>query len=288
MNTPDKNLTPLQKRKKRSMSVENVGGAPVRPNLPRSNSAGEQGAEFDTSTSTGDALRDRQLFANSQRRLSVKIRTRKLLHSTSAKKEARAKAGKDIAIRLERLSMGSLDMGDEEAGGGKKEGKEEDIHPGGLEAGDPLLNKNFSHYACEVPLDHEPKPKPLLSSQSGLEIKIKSPPPRNRSKGGKSGSSDPNSPSPTGVEARLSEGGEGAEDGKEVEEKVEEEVKPPPPPLPPMSEAGKARIEAARQKRLEAEAAKPKEVKADYKEYLSAVASPKKPKARKPADKTGR
>jgi hypothetical protein len=56
-----------------------------------------------------------------QRRLSVKIRTRKLLHSTAEKKEAWAKAGQEISNRLERLSSsfdvcarGSSDLADDE------------------------------------------------------------------------------------------------------------------------------------------------------------------------------
>jgi hypothetical protein len=54
MATPDKNLTPLQQRKKKSMSI---GSAADVPELQSPYAAGEPGAEFDSSTSTGDWVR---------------------------------------------------------------------------------------------------------------------------------------------------------------------------------------------------------------------------------------
>jgi hypothetical protein len=157
----------------------------------------------------------------------VKVRTRKILHSSTEKKEARAKAAQKIAAKLERLNNGVLADDVSESVEEEEEAEEEE----------------------EV---EEVQESP---SSSGP----RKPPPR-RKKGAAEDEGDRAS-SPTGVDARVS----GGVDEETPEEPVEEPAPPPEPepePAPviilPLSEAGQARLEAARKKRLEAEAAKPK------------------------------
>jgi len=229
-------------------------------------------------------VRDRELATAAQRRLEVKIRTRKLLHTTSESKQARAKAGAEIVKKLDRLNSvedGAADEGAEEQGE-----DEEEVGRDGLESDAPLLNKNFSHYSTEVDMGQgAPKPKPELSSRER-----KSASPRVKSAGLKRSTN----PSPTSVGSRVSNGsGEVGEndqssDAPMAAKEEQEEVAPPPTfvhAAEPMSEAGQARMEAARKKRLEAAAAAPpKEPKQDYKPYLTGADDPTSPggKTRKP------
>jgi len=135
-------MSPLQMRKQESirrMSLE----APSSPRAtsPRSARTSDFKSVFETETLTGDEERDRELQANAQRRLEVKIRTRKLLAKNSDKKDERERVRQEVNDKLKQI-----------------EAKEN-------ESKKPELNENFSHYSSEVPLDKPPKPKPELSDK---------------------------------------------------------------------------------------------------------------------------
>jgi hypothetical protein len=112
-------------------------------------------------------VRDKRLHTGAQKRLEVKISTRKLLEKTTQKKEERKAERDKISERLQQLSTADLVREPAELTGSSK-GR-------GLE-----LSANFNHYAGEVPLPGAgsgaapAKNKPVLSSQqpkprSGLD-----------------------------------------------------------------------------------------------------------------------
>ena len=109
-------------------------------------------------------VRDKRLHTGAQKRLEVKISTRKLLEKTNQKKEERKAERDKITMRMKELNV--TDAPADESG-----------NEAPKSSATPELSTNFSHYAGEVPLrsgNSPAKAKPVLTSQkpkpkTGLE-----------------------------------------------------------------------------------------------------------------------
>jgi hypothetical protein len=114
---------------------------------------------------THGQVRDKRLHTGAQKRLEVKISTRKLLEKTNQKKEERKVERDKISERMKELNV---------------TGAPADVNGNATpksSSATPELSTNFSHYAGEVPLQTGSSPaksKPVLTSQkpkpkTGLE-----------------------------------------------------------------------------------------------------------------------
>ena len=116
-------------------------------------------------------MRDRELHSSAQRRLEVKVRTRKLLSSTSEKKEARdkkraelnAKLGKIDAVVAGVATLDDLKDGPEEE---EAEGGGSLVSPTGVSQAELAGGGSHSFYAATQTLDRPPAPKPALGLKS--------------------------------------------------------------------------------------------------------------------------